>query len=85
MLPHTSLRDDSCLACHGRNLHLPQLRTGPHHAEACVQQTGASVTQRHNLLVHTLAELARSVGANVRTDQPALSSALVQVIDTTTG
>ena len=85
MLPHTSLRDDSCLACHGRNLHLPQLRADPHHAEACVQQTGASVTQRHNLLVHTLAELARSVGASVRTDQPALGSALVQVIDATTG
>jgi len=85
MLPHTSLRDDSCLACHGRNLHLPQLRADPHHAEACVQQTGASVTQRHNLLVHTLAELARSVGGSVRTDQPALGSALVQVTDATTG
>jgi len=34
-----------------RNVELPQLRQDPHHAEACVQQTGSSVTQRHSLLV----------------------------------
>jgi hypothetical protein len=85
MLPDSSLQTDSCVACHGRNLELPQLRRDPHHAEACTQHTSVSVTQRHNMIVHTLAQLARSVGASVRTDQPPLGTALVPVTDSNSG
>jgi hypothetical protein len=59
MLPDSSLLVDSCLACHGRNLELPQFKLDPHHSEACVHHTGADVTDRHNGLVRVLGELAR--------------------------
>jgi hypothetical protein len=39
LLPEHSLVDESCLACHGRNTELPQLKCDPHHAKACVPQT----------------------------------------------
>jgi hypothetical protein len=71
--------------CHGRNLELPQFQRDPHHAEACTRQTGASVTERHNGLVRVLAELTRSVGASVRTDQPPPGEAVAAVTDPTTG
>ncbi len=85
MLPDSSLVEDSCLACHGRNTELPELKRDPHHAEACVRHTGASVTERHNGIVRLLGDLARSVGASVRTDQPPLGEAVVAVTDPITG
>ena len=85
MLPDLSLFHDSCLACHGRNLALPEFKLDPSHFEACVRHTGASVTDRHDGVVHALGELARSVGASVRTDQPTLGEAVVAVIDPITG
>jgi len=68
LLPDSSLLHDSCLACHGRNLQLPEFKLDPHHSEACVRHTGASVTERHDGIVRVLGELARSVGASVRTE-----------------
>ncbi len=85
MLPDISLRNDSCVACHGRNLELPEFKLDPHHFEACIRHTGASVTDRHDGIVRVLGELARSVGASVRTDQPPLGEAVVTVIDPNTG
>jgi hypothetical protein len=81
MLPDISLLNDSCIACHGRNLELPEFKLDPSHFEACVRHTGATVTDRHNGVVRVLGELARSVGGNVRTDQPPLGEAVVTVID----
>jgi Tfp pilus assembly protein PilN len=78
------LRDEQYLLA-TRNLELPQFQRDPHHAEACTRQTGASVTERHNGLVRVLAELARSVDASVRTNQPPLGEALVAVTDPITG
>lgn len=77
MLPDRSLRHDACTACHGRNRELPQLSRDPHHAEACVRHTGRETTQRHNLIVGVITELARSVGATVRIRQPALGDAII--------
>jgi hypothetical protein len=85
MLPDSSLLHDSCLACHGRNRELPEFKLDPHHSEACTRHTGASVTDRHNGVVRVLAELARSVGAGVRTDQPPLGEAVVPILDPLTG
>ncbi len=55
LLPDAALLHELCTACHGRNVELPQLRCDPHHSEACLQQTAASVTARPNLLVKVLA------------------------------
>ena len=50
-----------------------------------MKHASAFVTQRHNMLVDALADLARSVGATVRTSQPRLGTALVTVTDETSG
>ena len=85
MLPDAVLVDDRCLACHPRNLELPQLKVDPHHAEACLQQTGTTATQRHNMIVDELVTIGRSAGASVRTGQPVLGDAFVTTRDPTTG
>jgi hypothetical protein len=84
MLPDRSLVEECCLACHGRNTELPQLKCDPHHAEACVAQTATSVTQRHNGVVGVVTPLARSVGGSVLTNQPGFGSG-VSTTDPQTG
>ena len=76
MLPHSRMATESCLSCLPRNRNLPEFRTDPHHSEACLQHTAVSVTQRHNMIVNTVAGLARAVGAQVRIE-PGLGHALV--------
>lgn len=49
-----------------------EFKCDPHHAEACLQQTGSTVTERYNGVVRVVGQLARSVGASVRMDQPPL-------------
>jgi hypothetical protein len=70
VLPDSSLLIDSCFACHGRDLTLPEFKLDPHH-------------DRHN--VRVLAELARLAGAGVRTDQHPLEEVVVSTIDPLTG
>jgi hypothetical protein len=85
MLPDNSLTEAACLACHGRNKNLPQLKQDPHHAEACLQQTGTSVTERHDAVARVVGQLARSVGATVQMAEPILGPALVESTDPETG
>jgi hypothetical protein len=61
MMPDSSLLNDSCVACHGGNLELPEFKLDPHHSEACTLHTGASVTDRHNGIVRVLGEMGRSL------------------------
>jgi hypothetical protein len=85
MLPDNSLTEAACLACHGRNRDLPQLKQDPHHAEACLQQTGTSVTERRVAVARVVGQLARSVGATVQLAEPILGPAVVESTDRETG
>ena len=73
MLPALSLRTESCLSCHARNIvHQPRFEDDPDHFQACIGKApaGASVTSRHHRLAGELAHIARSVGYTVVREPP---------------
>ena len=70
MLPYDDLRDDYCLTCRRRNSSIPHFLADPDHLHACVKQTGAMLSLRHDRIAATLATLARSVGFAVKREPP---------------